>query len=513
MYRLLSASKDTYITNRVIANSRSIDSNTGQAGTLDLFKLYGETTLTSETGSLVTELSRILIKFDYGQISLSDIANPTFTASLVLKDVYGGQTTPSNFTIALYPLSRAFDEGRGSDVVSYRDLDTANFLKASTTVSWVVTGANSFGNLGDTVDTIVSGDIGFGLQSLGVFKTFDRGDEDGVFDITTLVSASVAGMITNHGFRLSFIQSEETDDKTRFVKRFGSRHTFNKALQPKLNIEVVDRIRDTGGDPQFGVSQSFFLYNQVRGNWVNLNSGSNQIVGNDCLMLKLESSKSISYTTSSYQANFSASINHLTTSVVYFSQSFTGSQYNNMTGIYDANFMLDFVDTAGLSSFVGSNNEISMKASWISLDRTVTYSTNYFLFKRLLGSYENSNEKNYVVNAVNLKESYTHADKTRVRVVAQNLDNMQIATRYPSRMTSTIIPDMRWRLTKAYSNDVVIPFSTSTIMSTDTQGMYFDLFMQDLDVNEVYELEFLIKNDLGKDIVVQNKGFTFKVVP
>jgi hypothetical protein len=33
-----------------------------------------------------------------------------------------------------------------------------------------------------------------------------------------------------------------------------------------------------------------------------------------------------------------------------------------------------------------------------------------------------------------------------------------------------------------------------------------------LDLNEVYELEFLIKNDYGKDIVIQNKGFVFKIV-
>ena len=45
MYRILSASKDTYITNKIINNKfRATDANTGQAGTLDLFKLYAEST-------------------------------------------------------------------------------------------------------------------------------------------------------------------------------------------------------------------------------------------------------------------------------------------------------------------------------------------------------------------------------------------------------------------------------------------------------------------------------------
>ena len=46
MYRILTASKDAYITNKIINNSfRATDANVGQAGTLDLFKLYDETTL------------------------------------------------------------------------------------------------------------------------------------------------------------------------------------------------------------------------------------------------------------------------------------------------------------------------------------------------------------------------------------------------------------------------------------------------------------------------------------
>ena len=41
MYRILTASADTYITNKIIDNSfRAKDANVGQAGTLDLFKLF-----------------------------------------------------------------------------------------------------------------------------------------------------------------------------------------------------------------------------------------------------------------------------------------------------------------------------------------------------------------------------------------------------------------------------------------------------------------------------------------
>ena len=63
MYRILSASKDCYITNKIINNSfRATDANVGQAGTLDLFKLYDESRISGETDPI--ELSRLLVNFD-----------------------------------------------------------------------------------------------------------------------------------------------------------------------------------------------------------------------------------------------------------------------------------------------------------------------------------------------------------------------------------------------------------------------------------------------------------------
>ena len=49
MYLIVTASSDAYIQNKIISNSyRTDDANTGLAGTLDLFKLYGESVLPSD---------------------------------------------------------------------------------------------------------------------------------------------------------------------------------------------------------------------------------------------------------------------------------------------------------------------------------------------------------------------------------------------------------------------------------------------------------------------------------
>jgi hypothetical protein len=126
MYRILTSSKDTYITNKIVNNSfRATDANVGQAGTLDLFKLYAESTTGSN--ATPTELSRALIKFDLAPLkkltgTSLDITHPSFKCTLKLSDVYGGQTTPSNFKMWVHPLSKSFDEGIGRDVISFADL-------------------------------------------------------------------------------------------------------------------------------------------------------------------------------------------------------------------------------------------------------------------------------------------------------------------------------------------------------------------------------------------------------
>ena len=156
MYRILSASKDTYITNKIINNSfRATDANVGQAGTLDLFKIHNETKL-SGSDNPQTEISRLLLKFDLDKISTMqsegkiDINSSTFKCQVKLHDVYGGQTTPSNFDLILFPLSKSFDEGPGFDVSSFRDIGAVNFVTASlirgVASTWNTAGANASGS-------------------------------------------------------------------------------------------------------------------------------------------------------------------------------------------------------------------------------------------------------------------------------------------------------------------------------------------------------------------------------
>ena len=157
MYRILTASKDTYITNKIIDNDyRATDANVGQAGTLDLFKLYDEAVSGSDTSP--TESTRLLIKFDLAPLTamhsggIVDMTDSTFKTYIKLHDVYGGQTTPNNFDVILFPLAQAFDEGNGYDIGKFRDVDSSNWVTASATgdtaTLWNLQGANKSGSFG-----------------------------------------------------------------------------------------------------------------------------------------------------------------------------------------------------------------------------------------------------------------------------------------------------------------------------------------------------------------------------
>ena len=268
MYKILTVSADTYITNKVLNKAtRATDANMGNASTIDIFKLYDESSFTGhpktykdDTGTLLlhadadgasvpVELSRGLVKFDLSELAAGIQSETGFEATLKMYDVFGGQTTPSNFSLLVTPLSFAFDEGSGRDVESFDDLDVCNFLTASYSSGvetlWG-THTTITPTLGDPylVFNILSVTDVLDISTYGVTQDFETGQEDLSVDVTTAITAMLRTTtpITNNGFRVSFIQTEEQDNKTRFVKRFVSRHSNDKNKTPRLIIKYTEDI-------------------------------------------------------------------------------------------------------------------------------------------------------------------------------------------------------------------------------------------------------------------------------
>jgi hypothetical protein len=504
MYRILSASKDTYITDKIVGNSfRATDANVGQAGTLDLFKLYDESKISGSSAPI--ELSRILIKFELEPLraltsSILDLNSSNFKCVMQLSDCYGGQTTPTNFKLVVHPLSKSFDEGFGRDIVSFQDLDSTNFLTASSRegiVAWSGEGASNEGLLGSPdIDIITSGVLDVGITSLASEQVFTTGEEDLNVDVTTVVSATLAGIIPDHGFRIAFTSSQETDERTRFVKRFGSRHSTNTRFRPRLKITFDDSIQDDHENFFFDLSGSLFLNNFHRGQPSNILSGSGltPITGPDSLLLTL--------TSGSYSA------------------SFTGSQHtiggNQIAGIYSASFAINSQEPL-LRTEILNAGSATFSEVWSSLDGTVPYLSSTLVIKSINRTGFSNEQNRLIVNVTNSRSVYRVTERARFRVHALDAaigDGFKLS-KLPLERKSVIFRNMYYRVRDANSGDIIIPFDTSTDstkMSTDNKGMYFELFMDSFDIGRVYEFDILLR-DRGVDQLFKNVGGRFRVEP
>jgi hypothetical protein len=503
MYRVFQSDKDAYITNKIISPTlRAVDSNTGQAGTIDLFKLYDENIISGE--STPVEISRGLIHFDISELSRSlaqgefDLSSPNFKCRLYMHDVYGGQTTPSNFTLVAYPLSKSFDEGSGRDIVRFEDIDVVNYITASTiqtTVTWSAEGAGAGGTLGAAgLDYFTQGDLndGSGILSFAASQSFETGEEDFDVDVTRIISGVLSNQLPDSGFRISFISAQEADSKTRFVKRFASRNTTNTAKRPELIVSYNDVIKDCTQVFEFNTSGSIFLNSYTLGQSSNLTSGSSltSLVGQNCLKVKL--------TSGSISRIFNASQHKI------------GNHY--VTGIYSSSFLVNSFDNDIRSYMTGNNYPgLLFGVDWLSNDTTVKFATGSLLVNQRSATYFSQTPERYYVNITNMRSAYNLTEKSRFRLFISDFNREVVHVKTPIENTGVIVNQCLYRVRDFESGDVIIPFhDPGTVTSNDSTSHYFDFYMSSLPRGRTYTFDFKIV-DKGQEIVINDVAAKFRV--
>jgi hypothetical protein len=490
MFLILTASADTYITNKIIKNERKTNSNVGLASTLDLFKLYDESYSSIETNPI--ELSRILIKFDLSPLrntsNTNFIADSSFRARLELFDVLGGNTSPNNFNVEVFPLSQSFIEGTGRNVQQFLDNDICNFLSASVS-PWFLSGSNQKGNLNSSnIDVIVSGNLndGLGTRFLGTSQSFS-GPENLSLDITKVISGTIANQIPDCGFRISFTETEENDIQTRFVKRFSSRHSSNPLIRPRILISFNDSLRDDTESFFFDSSGSIFLNSFVRNQKSNLVSGSSlvPITGNNCVLLKLS--------TGSYE------------------KFITGSQFsignNFVNGLYKANFSILSSDntlvspSSSLQNLIYESGSITFEKSWLSLDKSILFFKDFLTVKKNEINSFLTSPKELQFSIINCNKRYKRDEKFKFKVFVRDLNEFKFASKIPLRLKSIPISNVYYKIIDLATKKEIIPYlleNNGTLLSQDSEGLYFDLFFNNLPIGR--QLGFYLKsNDYGNE--------------
>jgi len=488
MYKVLSADKDTYITNRVIGNAVSgsrVNSNMGRAGTLDLFKLYG---VTFGSGSIPNrELSRCLIHFDLqkirdlittGKININD---SSFNCKMKLFDIYGGQTTPADFYLSVFPLSRSFAEGDGRDVVYYTDYDTSNFLSSSyADGAWFITGCALGGYSTQQCDYITGSSA---LGDLEIKQYFKTGEENLEVDVTKIVSATLAGDLPDAGFRVSFSAAHEEDQQSYFVKRFSSRSAYDTSKRPSLIMRYDDSLQDDTQILRFDSAATLFFRNFSYGSYSNILSGSSllEVSGTNCIILKLTATRS----------DGSGS----------YTLAFTGSQYtdgaNFYPGLYDVSVLIPSSD-AVLSKELKVSSSIEFTPIWCSVDDTVGYYTGSVITARPPQRSPSAiNFSNYVFSTIGLNETHPSEEQVFVRLNIFNYASPYIKlVKTPAILPGIVIKETYYQVRDYATNETVIPFDevyNSTRVSSDSDGMFFTLDMSNLKSERTYVIDIMTK--------------------
>jgi hypothetical protein len=456
--------KDTFITNKIINNDiavRATGSNNGVNPSLSLFAF------TPDVASGTMDLSRVLMQFNLTELSgkiYSERTIPSSSVSYYLKmyDMKHDETVPTSFDLFVYPLSRSWDEGSGSDSDNFRDYGYANWYMARSTAAWASTGS----------DFLTTG-YGSGSQH------FDSGQEDLEVDITNLVvNWLTSSLLPNNGLVVKLGATEENSTGRYYRKAFHGRETKYIERLPYIEARWNSVETDNRNNFAYDINNKLFMYNFVRGDLSRIN---------ETVTVRIQDN------------------------LVRQSASFTGSYptYQTADGILTASIL---VEHTGNTRFSGTFYDI-----WESSTRV--YMTGTFKPLRLTGSqYDPYNE--FVVNVSNLKRMYSTREDARVIVKTRKKDwvtHVGVLSSGSAQLSQDkeYIEKMYYSIENDDNGAVIIPFGTGSLpwtqLSYNADGNFFDLYMNAFIPGFVYRIKFLIDINRFDKKVIDN-DFLFKVV-
>jgi hypothetical protein len=463
---------DTTITNAFKANlvSRGVSGNMGQSDILEVFSIYGQANPSS------SELSRILVQFPINDI-ITDRANALIPTSgsiswfLKLYNAKHGQTLPKDYTMTISAVSSSWNEGYGLDMEEYSDIGYANWNTASSSSA----GTSSWASAGGDYHT-----------SPTASYFFNKGTEDLIVDVSSIVEQWITGSKINYGFGVKLSSSHEQAAQSFYTKKFFARGTEFFFKKPTLEARWNSVRRDNRG--YFFASSSLasaadnlntiYLYNVVRGQLKNIPA-----VGTGSIYVKV-------FTDSSGSTTITTTPN---TPV-------TGGWVS--TGIYSASFALN---TTASEVF----------DRWFNSTLTTCFHTGAIdIYDLDSQDYNPSNR--YVVSCTNLKAIYYPEEQARFRFFTRKKDwSPTIYTVATSFIPSEIIESASYKLVRVSDNLEVIPYGTGSLLHTglsyDVSGSYFDLDMNLLEAGYSYQMKLSFYDGATNSWKEQPETFKFRV--
>ena len=532
------ADKDNTITNAFQENliTRGTEANMGASDVLEVFSIYGQTFSSSSIEGLsrTQELSRILVQFPIDSIS-TDRSNGNLPASgnvnfyLRLFNAKHASTVPKGMNLSVVPVSSSWEEGFGLDMENYKDLtkniEGSNWINRTGSTAWATPG-------GTYLTASANNDFGNREQVVN----FPEGIEDLSLDITDTVERWIKGFgndgFENYGLGIHLTASQEAyfssstgdfsngvslqnvsgAERSYYTKKFFSRTSEFFYKRPIVEARWDSTLKDDRGKAFYSSSlvsandnlNTLYLYNVINGrlkNIPNLEDGSSKIY----VQLFSGSSDNSAPSGSALQLVTTTDFTSVAVPTVV-----TGGWVS--TGIYSASFALTAAATPIPNLYdvwyLDGGSQLGTQIFTGSFDPQVVKASAHNMINK------------YVVNISNLKPEYYTTEKTRFRITTRQKDwQPTIYSKAIAPVENMIVDNMYYKISRVFDDSTIIGYgtgslipeaigspTTTTRLSYDVSGSYFDLNMSLLEPGYMYGIELAYFEDPG----YARLGRTFK---
>ena len=127
-----------------------------------------------------------------------------------------------------------------------------------------------------------------------------------------------------------------------------------------------------------------------------------------------------------------------------------------------------------------------------------------------------TNLEDMIIYMKGLRPEYKENSKVKFRVVGKERFPSTTYSTTPANLTVKYLPSGSsfYSIKDAETNDVIVPFSSASLISCDSTGNYFNLDLEGYQPERYYSLEFRVQsgsNTVDETDQYFDEGFTFKV--
>tara|TARA_E500000331_G_C17227358_1_gene700927 strand:- start:889 stop:1518 length:630 start_codon:yes stop_codon:yes gene_type:complete len=189
-------------------------------------------------------------------------------------------------------------------------------------------------------------------------------------------------------------------------------------------------------------------------------------------------------------------------------------------GVYSASFCIPFSDNTVVDGgstvhhFAVNSGSLTFDTIWSSVDETVGFLSGSLKIMSPVRTSGNFVSRKPSLRITNLMTSYRHDNIIKLRIFGRDLNNDRLtSSKKPYSRDSIVFDEVYYRVRDVNSGDILIPFERNkngTRVSSDKEGMFFELRMNNLFSGRTYKFEFLVI-DRGIETIIEDAGTRFRV--